>query len=205
MCTSNSTRSSVWLRLLSGRLLVAKGWELRLWILCTQSTSFRGISLSPSVGHLLEPFSKASYTCFCVVSTFLVSSSMARGGGIPTMVMSKQTPILFLNTTPSQMTWLQQQPIILDSLLVCSRMWCCQCCLSRSSPCTICQGHWKTMQKIITQICRATIHYFVSRQFEHSRTTWIMWWWWWRWRYSWCGLWIWLKRKFLSLKRFVEK
>lgn len=97
MCTSDSTHITVWLRPLSGRLLVAEGWELRLWILCTQSTSFRGIRLSASWGHLLEVLSKADCTCFCTVSTFLVSSSMANGLG----EWTRSCP----NKPPSSLRW----------------------------------------------------------------------------------------------------
>ncbi len=59
---------------------MAKGESCNNEELCTQSTSFRGIRLSPSGGHLVEPFSEANCTCFCVLSNLPVSSSMARGG-----------------------------------------------------------------------------------------------------------------------------
>lgn len=63
-------------------------------------TSFGGISLSRSGGHLLESFSGADSTYSHVLSPFPVSFSMAAGDGVAAMVMSKQTPIIFLTAAP---------------------------------------------------------------------------------------------------------
>lgn len=90
---------------------------------------------------------------------------------------TKQTPILFLNASSSQMTRLQQQPIILHNLLVCSRMWCCQSWLSRPGPCTDCQGCWETMLRIITLINCTAIHFFCVQSIEHHKATCVTWWW----------------------------
>lgn len=125
--------------------------------------------------HLLEELSSRGHffseeqlpLCPPRLSSFIFHG---RKGRWASAVHVQTNPVFFLITATSQMTWLQHQPIILDNLLVCSRMWCCQCCLSRPSPCTACQGHWKTMPRITEQIYGSTIHFFEYRQH-------VTWWW----------------------------
>lgn len=50
-------------------------------------------------GFFVDAFFRADNTCFCA-RRLSVSSSMARGDGVSTMVMSKQTPVVFLAAAP---------------------------------------------------------------------------------------------------------
>lgn len=148
MCTSNSTRSTVWSRPVSGRLFGGK----LVRVVNTVHIFFGGFRPSPPRGHLWVLLWGPLHLPLC---PFYLSSVIFHGRRVRCTPLGhvQTNPRLIRQHPPSRMTWLQQQAHysgqhfgLLKDVMLSGLPW-------RARLCTVCQGHWKTMLRIVTQVC----------------------------------------------------
>lgn len=152
------------------------------------STSFRGIRLSHSRGWL--------YLLLCAFSLSRVIFHGQRGRcSRHGHVQTNPHGIPLSWTTPSRMTWLQQQPIILDSLFgLLKDVMLSVLPFKAGSMYNLSGPLGNNAEDHYTYMQGHNPSFSASTQFKQRWATLLIQWW----EYCWSGPWIWLKRKFIS-------